>query len=97
VNGMPAEAADDDPARLIEQLLEQLKLAGGALRNERHPALARSMARSMAVRAGKALSVAEMHGLIDRLFGCEQPMRTPAGKPVLFTFTLDELDERFAR
>lgn len=97
VNGMPAEAADEDPARLIEQLLEQLKQAGGALRNERHPALARSMARSMAIRAGKALSVAEMHGLIDRLFGCEQPMRTPGGKPVLFTFTLDELDERFAR
>lgn len=97
VNGMPAEAADEDPSRLIEQLLEQLKQAGGALRNERHPALARSMARSMAIRSGKALSVAEMHGIIDRLFGCEQPMRTPGGKPVLFTFTLDELDERFAR
>jgi DNA mismatch repair protein MutL len=97
VNGMPAEAADEDPARLIEQLLEQLKQAGGALRNERHPALARSMARSMAIRAGRALSAVEMHGLIDRLFACEQPMRTPGGKPVLLTFTLDELDERFAR
>jgi DNA mismatch repair protein MutL len=97
VNGMPAEAADEDPARLIEQLLEQLKQAGGALRNERHPALARGMARSMAIRAGKALTTAEMHGLIDRLFACAQPMRTPGGKPILLTFTLDELDERFAR
>ncbi|MBK6343871.1 MAG: DNA mismatch repair endonuclease MutL [Flavobacteriales bacterium] len=97
VNGMPAESADEDPARLIEQLLEQLRSAGSALRNERHPALARSMARSMAIRHGRALGIAEMHGLIDRLFGCEQPTSTPSGKPVLFTFTLDDLNERFER
>lgn len=97
VNGMPAEAADEDPVRLIEQLLEQLRTAGSALRNERHPALARSMARSMAIRHGRVLSVAEMHALIDRLFACEQPTRTPGGKPVLLTLALEELNERFER
>lgn len=97
VNGMPAESADEDPARLIEQLLEQLRSAGSALRNERHPALARGMARSMAIRHGRVLGVAEMHGLIDRLFACEQPTSTPSGKPVLFTFTLNDLNERFER
>ena len=97
VNGMPAEAADEDPARLIEQLIEQLRTAGSALRNERHPALARGMARSMAIRHGRALSVAEMHGLIDRLFACEQPTRTPGGKPVLINLGLDEINERFER
>lgn len=97
VNGMPAEAADEDPTRLLEQLLEQLRSAGSALRNERHPVLARGMARSMAIRHGRVLSVPEMHGLIDRLFACEQPTRTPGGKPVLFTLSLDELDQRFER
>jgi DNA mismatch repair protein MutL len=97
VNGMPAECADDDPARLIEQLLEQLRTAAGALRNERHAVLARSMARSMALRPGRALGAAEMHDLIDRLFACEVPTRTPGGKPVLVTYTLDELNERFER
>lgn len=95
VNGMPAEAADEDPGRLIEQLLEQLKSAGTALRNERHPALARGLARSMAIRPGRVLATAEMHGLIDRLFACESPTHTPGGKPVLITFSLDELNERF--
>ncbi|MBL7957175.1 MAG: DNA mismatch repair endonuclease MutL [Flavobacteriales bacterium] len=97
VNGMPAEAADEDPARLIEQLIEQLRTAGSALRNERHPALARGMARSMAIRPGRALSIAEMHGLIDRLFACEQPTRTPSGRPVLINLGLDEINERFER
>ncbi len=97
VNGMPAEAADEDPVRLIEQLLEQVKSEGNALRNERHKVLARGMARSMAIRAGRVLGAAEMHDLIDRLFACELPMRTPGGKPVLVTYTLYELNERFER
>jgi DNA mismatch repair protein MutL len=97
VNGLPAEAADEDPARLLEQLIEQLRTAGSALRNERHQMLARGMARSMAIRSGRVLTVAEMHGLIDRLFACEVPTHTPAGKPVLVTYSLDELNQRFER
>ena len=95
--GLPAEAADEDPARLLEQLIEQLRTAGSALRNERHQMLARGMARSMAIRSGRVLTVAEMHGLIDRLFACEVPTHTPAGKPVLVTYSLDELNQRFER
>ncbi|MBK8497914.1 MAG: DNA mismatch repair endonuclease MutL [Flavobacteriales bacterium] len=97
VNGMPAEVADEDPARLIEQLLEQVKSDGSALRNQRHQALARGMAHSTAIRPGRTLGDAEMRDLVDRLFACEMPMRTPGGKPVLITYTLDELNERFER
>lgn len=97
VNGMPAEAAEEDPTRLLEELLEQLKHERGTLRNERHHILARSMARSMAIRPGRVLTTPEMHDLIDRLFACEMPYHTPMGKPTLITYGLDELNERFER
>ena len=97
VNGMPAEAAEEDPTRLLEELLEQLKNERGTLRNERHHVLARSMARSTAIRPGRVLTTTEMHDLIDRLFACEMPYHTPAGKPTLITYGLDELNERFER
>ncbi|MBK7100274.1 MAG: DNA mismatch repair endonuclease MutL [Flavobacteriales bacterium] len=97
VNGMPAEAAEEDPTRLLEELLEQLKNERGTLRNERHHVLARSMARSTAIRPGRVLTTTEMHDLIDRLFACEMPFHTPAGKPTLITYGLDELNERFER
>jgi DNA mismatch repair protein MutL len=97
VNGMPAEAAEEDPTELLEQLLEQLKQEKSALRNERHPVLARGMARSMAIRPGRVLASAEMHDLIDRLFACEMPYSTPGGKPTLITFGLNDLNERFER
>ena len=97
VNGMPAEAADEDPTRLLEDLLEQLKHERGTLRNERHALLARGMARSMSIRPGRVLSTEEMHDLIDRLFACEMPYHTPAGKPTLITYGLDDLNARFER
>ncbi|MBK7295917.1 MAG: DNA mismatch repair endonuclease MutL [Flavobacteriales bacterium] len=97
VNGMPAEAADEDPTRLLENLLEQLKQQKGGLRNERHQVLATGMARSMAIRSGRNLTSAEMLDLIDRLFACEMPYTTSSGKPTLITYGLDELNERFER
>lgn len=97
VNGMPAEAPDDDPVRLLESVLEQLKNEKSAIRNEKHQALARGMARSMAMRPGKAMASIEMHDLIDRLFACEMPTHTPGGSPTLITFGFEELNERFQR
>lgn len=97
VNGMPAEAADEDPAALLGSLLEQVKHERGTLRNERHHALARSMAFGVAQRQVRTLATAEMHDLIDRLFACEQPYRSPSGKPVIVPFNMDELNERFER
>ncbi len=97
VNGMPAEAPDEDPAQLFESVLEQLRNAQGELRNDRHSAIAGGLARSMAMRPGRILDSAAMHDLIDRLFACEMPTTTPGGKPTLITFGLDELNERFQR
>lgn len=97
VNGMPAEAADEDPAHLLESVLEQLKQEQAALKNERHAALARSMARGMAPRDDRRMDTREMHDLIDRLFACAMPYSTPGGKPVLVNWTTDELNERFGR
>ncbi len=97
INGMPAEATDEDPARLLENLIEQLKSEKASIKNERHPILARGMARSLAMRSGRILTPREMHDLIDRLFACEMPYFTPGGKPTLITYSLEELAQRFDR
>lgn len=97
VNGMPAECGADDPADLLGQLLEQVHNERGSLKAERHATLARGMARSAAVHPAKNMDVAAMHDLIDRLFACEMPYFTPSGKPVLITYGLKELNERFER
>lgn len=95
VNGMPVESDSEDPSELLAHLLEQTHHQGGALKTERHATLARSVARSAATKPPKALGTAEMHDLIDRLFGCRMPYFTPGGRPILITYGPKELDERF--
>lgn len=97
VNGMPAESGMEDPAELLGQLLEQVHNERGTLKAERHATLARGMARSALNQPVRTLGTAEMHDLIDRLFACEMPYFTPGGKPVLITYGINELDERFER
>jgi DNA mismatch repair protein MutL len=97
VNGMPAESGSDDPAGLLGQLLEQVHNERGSLRSERHATLARGMARGALNQPPKTLKLAEMHDLIDRLFACEMPYFTPGGKPVVITYGIKELDERFEK
>lgn len=97
VNGMPAESGMEDPAELLGQLLEQVHNEHGSLKAERHATLARGMARSVLNQPVKSMGSVEMHDLIDRLFACEMPYFSPGGKPVLITYGLKELDERFER
>lgn len=97
VRGLPTESMNDDPAELLDTLIAQLHDERATLKTERHAAIARSMARSLAARSQEAPSPEHLRDLIDRLFACEMPYWTPGGKPTLITFGHDELAERFER
>ncbi len=95
VHGTPANLTGGlSEAVLIEQVLTQYKsnldLDLGTLDN-----LARSMARSAALRRGQILSVAAMQDLIDQLFACSAPYTGPGGRKCFITFELDDLQKRF--
>jgi DNA mismatch repair protein MutL len=95
LHGLPA---DTDPRQdailLLRQLLSQhredLPLKAG-----HHEHLARGLARNAAIRRGTALDDAEMLDLIDRLFACEIPYKSPGGRACFITYDMEELDKRF--
>lgn len=96
VNGLPADL-DLEGASWVEELLDGVRAAdsvGGLDARER---VAWAMARSTAVRRGKSLSAEEMGRLTDELFACSNPYTTPAGRKTIATFTLGDLDRRFAK
>jgi DNA mismatch repair protein MutL len=97
IHGVPADTADHDPAALLEGLIENYKQNLLELKSDKRENLARSMAYNMSVKSGKMLSQEEMNNLIDELFACKMPYSTPAGKPTITTFSLDDLDRRFKK
>jgi DNA mismatch repair protein MutL len=97
IQGIPADMTQYDPAVLLEGLIENYKQNLQELRSDKRENLARSMARNMAIKSGKSLTQDEMNNLIDELFACKMPYNTPAGKPTISTFSIDDLDKRFKK
>jgi len=95
IHGVPAELVGNaNEANLIDTLLEQYR-QNLELRLPVRDNIARAMARSAAIKRGQNLAPEEMQSLIDRLFACELPYKSPAGRNCFLTFELDDLQKRF--
>jgi len=97
IHGVPADTVNYDPSELLEGLIDNFKQNLQELKSNKRENLARSMARNMSIKSGKALTQEEMNNLIDELFACKMPYSTPGGKPTISTFSIDELDKRFKK
>jgi DNA mismatch repair protein MutL len=97
VEGIPADINHNSEHELLESLLEGFKNNTAILKLDKRDTLARTLARNAATKAGTRLSLEEMNLLIDQLFACEMPNQALNGKPVISTFTLNELTERFEK
>lgn len=95
INGVPAElAGKKDELQVVLQLIEQYKF-GLDLNLNYKENIARSMARSAAIKRGQSLDKEEMKTLIDKLFACAIPYKSPTGRNCFHTFELEELAQLF--
>lgn len=97
VRGIPTDAVGHDIKSLIENLLEQYKNSQRLYKSEKKENLAKILANRMAIRSGILLNKIEIEKLIQDLFQCKMPYVSPNGKPVLFSLSPDELDEKFLK
>lgn len=97
IHGVPADLmSGQNEVKIIESLLEQYK-RNIELSIDLTENLARSMARSAATKRGVSLNVREMQELIDQLFACAMPFKSPSGRSCFLTFDLEELEEMFTQ
>lgn len=95
IHGFPADILQGDEKKMIEELIEQYKLNAQVTKLSKREALAKSLAHSASIKAGKTLSVEEMRALIDELFACENAYTAPSGRFTFITINNDELEKRF--
>ncbi len=96
VHGIPADISNDfDIKSSIEFLLEQYKMNLDLDLNI-NETIAMAMAKSTSIRHGKKMTEMEMKVLIDQLFACEMPYKSPFGRNCFITIELDELHQRFS-
>lgn len=95
IHGIPAGLTGSADAtvlmeRLIDQYVSNMELQLGIEDN-----LARSLAVSAAIKRGKSMEIPEMKLMIDRLFACEVPYKSPTGRRCIVTMDLDTILKQF--
>lgn len=95
VQGVPTDIGKSvSVQQVIETLLDQYK-SNLELQLPTRDNLARAMAQSASIKRGQSLSVPEMKSLIDQLFACAMPFKSPSGRQCFLSFDLEDLEKRF--
>jgi DNA mismatch repair protein MutL len=98
IEGIPADIGSNiSEVEMLEHLIEGFKNNQSALKLNKRDNLARTLARNTAIKAGTNLSPEEMNLMIDELFACEMPNASLSGKPIIITYTLEELLQKFEK
>lgn len=95
VKGLPQEAAEGNPASLLDAVLCELRDAGEVDAELRASRAIAGLARGAAIVAGRTLTRTEMLDLVDGLFACQEPDRDPWARPTIATFDQEAVESRF--
>jgi len=95
IEGMPTSITESQISLILEQLLEDLKVEVPDASFSHFDVMAKSFAKSLAIKTGTTLSNKEQESLVDSLFSCKEPTISPLGKATFKTLTLKEIDSIF--
>ena len=96
ISGLPIGMAESEVSIVLEELISNLQNEIPESSFSQSDSIAKSMAKSMAVKTGTYLTVKEQENLVNSLFACKDPNVSPFQKPTFITLTVEDLDKRFA-
>ncbi len=96
ISGLPVNVAESEVSIVLEQLLGDLNDGIPESSFSQNDSIAKSMARSLAVKTGTYLTEKEQENLVNGLFACKEPNVSPFQKPTFITLRVEDLDKKFA-
>ncbi|MGV3460519.1 MAG: DNA mismatch repair endonuclease MutL [Flavobacterium sp.] len=96
VSGLPVNVAESEVSILLEELINDLQQEVPDSSFSQSDRIAKSMARSLAVRTGTQMTEKEQEAMVNALFACKEPDVSPFYKPTFITVSVEDLDKRFA-
>ncbi|KAA6351701.1 DNA mismatch repair protein MutL [termite gut metagenome] len=95
VNAIPSGIEGLNFVQLIRNIIYTAMEKGNDVKEEIQNLLALTLARASAIVCGQVLSNEEMMDLVDNLFSCQTPNRTPDGHTVLSTIREEYIEKLF--
>ncbi|MFY8180608.1 MAG: DNA mismatch repair endonuclease MutL [Flavobacterium sp.] len=96
ISGIPVNTTESEISMVLEQLLSDLQDGIPDSSFSQNDTIAKSMAKSLAVKTGTYLTEKEQESLVNNLFACKEPNVSPFQKPTFITMRVEDIDKRFA-
>jgi DNA mismatch repair protein MutL len=96
ISGIPVNSTESEVSAVLDQLLSDLHNGIPENSFSQNDTIAKSMAKSLAVKTGTYLTEKEQENLVNGLFACKDPNVSPFQKPTFITMRVEDLDKKFA-
>jgi DNA mismatch repair protein MutL len=96
ISGLPINVTESEVSIVLEHLLSDLQDGIPERCFSQNDSIAKSMAKSLAVKTGTYLTEKEQENLVNGLFACKEPNVSPFQKPTFITMRVEDLDKKFA-
>ncbi|MGB5316328.1 MAG: DNA mismatch repair endonuclease MutL [Robiginitalea sp.] len=94
ISALPVLIPDAEVGGVLEELLTNWKQQLGTEGFSEADRMARLLSRALSIRPGRVLDTASRQALINDLFACKDPDRSPFNKKIHTTFGVDELEKK---
>lgn len=95
VKGIPTSITESQITPILEQLLDDVQQEVPNASFSPFDIMAKSFAKTLAIKTGTYLSEIAQEKLVDDLFSCKEPSQSPFGKTTFKTLTLQQIDLLF--
>jgi DNA mismatch repair protein MutL len=96
LTGLPANVTEKQASTVLEELIRDLQDGIPESSFSQNDTIAKSMAKSLAIKTGVFLTEKEQEDIINALFACKEPTVSPFQKPTFITIRVEDLDRKFA-
>ncbi len=96
ITGIPVSIQESEVSILLEELINGLQNDIPESTFSLNDGIAKTMAKSLAVKTGTYLTELEQENLVNGLFACKDPNVSPFNKPTFITISVEDLDKKFA-
>ncbi|WP_426429749.1 DNA mismatch repair endonuclease MutL [Winogradskyella sp. HB-48] len=95
ITGVPVGVPESEVSIILEQLISDVENDVPDANFSAADLLAKSMAKSLAIKNGQVLNNTEQEHLVNSLFACKEPNVSPSNRPTFITMSTDDIEKKF--
>jgi DNA mismatch repair protein MutL len=95
LTGVPVSVSETNVSLVLEQLINDVENEVPDSNFSQTDLLAKSLAKSLAIKNGQQLTIPEQEHLLNRLFACKEPSISPTNRQTFVTLSVNDLDKKF--